>query len=281
MKSLKVGDFELTWLNGGSFELDGGAMFGVVPKIMWSKKYVSDEENYMPLSASPILVKTTDALIVIESGLGNKLDEKQRKVFRVKEEWQVPDDLKALGLKKEDVDFVILTHFDWDHAGGVVMREGDDTLSLTFPNAKHIVQEMEWADVLDPNIRSKNTYWPINYEVLKNSGNLELVGDEKEIVPGVKVIRTGGHTRGHQIVLMESRGQKAIHMADLLPTHAHFNPLWVMAYDNYPMDSISRKKSWLEYGIDNSAWFAFYHDPFVKACKFDDKGKIVNKWPDM
>lgn len=276
-KTFKLGDFELTWLNGGRFELDGGAMFGVVPKILWTKKIASDEENYIPLSASPILVKTPDALVLIESGLGNKLDEKQRKIYRLREEWQVPSDLKALGIEREDIDFVILSHFDWDHASGVVMRGDDGELSLTFPDAKHVVQEAEWKDALSPNIRSKHTYWAVNYELLKDSGTVLPVSGEAEVVRGVKVRHTGGHTRGHQVVMLESCGQKALHMADLFPLHTHFNPLWVMAYDNFPMDVIQQKEILQKDALEENAWFTFYHDPACTICKFDEKGNVIEK----
>lgn len=276
--TFKLGDFEIIWLKGGAFQLDGGAMFGVVPKILWSKKIVSDDENYIPLTASPILVKTPDALILIESGLGNKLDEKQRMIFRLREEWHILEDLKEYGLTREDIGIVVLSHYDWDHAAGVVMRDGGDRLSLTFPKARHVIQKTEWEDVLNPNKRSKNTYWPVNYEPLRNSsGNLELAEEEKEIVKGIKVLRTGGHTRGHQIILLESRGQRALYMADLFPIHAQFNPLWVTAYDNFPLDSISEKERWQHEGITAKAWFLFYHDPLFFACKFDDKGNVVEE----
>ena len=147
----------------------------------------------------------------------------------------VEADLKQLGLSREDIDIVILTHYDFDHAGGVVMQD-DRTAGFrsTFPKAKHILQKKEWEDVLNPNIRSINTYWPVNNELLRGSRNLELVDGRPEIVPGISVIHTGGHNGGHQIVTMESKGEKALHLGDLLPTHAHVNPLWVMAYDNYP-----------------------------------------------
>ncbi len=156
-------------------------MFGAVPKVLWQKKVPSDQENYVSLSAWPILVKTPHSLLVIESGLGNKLTEKQRKIFRVREEWRVPEDLKTLGFNREDVDFVILTHYDWDHASGVVMQDNGG-LALTFPNAKHILQKTEWDDVLNPNRRSVNTYWQVNIGPLKESGKLELVEGEMEIV---------------------------------------------------------------------------------------------------
>ncbi len=277
-KSFKLGDFELTWLNGGRFELDGGAMFGVVPRILWTKKVAGDAENYIPLTASPILVKTSDALVLIDSGLGNKLDEKQRKIFRLKEEWQVPHDLESLGIRREDIDFVILSHFDWDHSSGVVMRSYNEELSLTFPNAKHVVQKNEWEDVLNPNMRSKHTYWPVNYEALKDSGNLLPVDGEEEIVKGVRVRHTGGHTRGHQIVILESGGQKALHMADLLPLHTHYNPLWIMAYDNFPMDVIRQKEILERNAIEENAWFTFYHDPALSLCRFDEKGNVIERW---
>ncbi|HKN18642.1 MAG TPA: MBL fold metallo-hydrolase [Dissulfurispiraceae bacterium] len=277
---LKLGDFELFWLSGGRFELDGGAMFGVVPRIMWSKKYPSDEDNYIPMTASPILVKTPDALIVIESGLGNKLTDKQKRIFRLKENWNIIGDLSALGLNREDIDFVVLTHYDWDHASGVVMTDEKGQSALTFPSAKHVLQKSEWEDVLDPNIRSVNTYWPVNSELLKGSRNLELIEGEAEIVRGVRAIHTGGHNRGHQIVRMESGGQLAVHLGDLLPTHAHFNPLWVMAYDNFPLESIKMKEYLEKKYVAEDAWFTFYHDPFLRACKFDPEGNIIEKWPE-
>jgi glyoxylase-like metal-dependent hydrolase (beta-lactamase superfamily II) len=274
----KMGDFELAWLNGGCFELDGGTMFGVVPKILWQKKYPVDNENYIPHSAWPILVKTPGKLVLIDSGLGNKLTEKQKKIFRVKEEWSLIDDLKSLGIQREDIDIVILTHYDFDHAGGIVMQEEKGRFSLTFPHARHVIQKEEWEDVMNPNVRSINTYWPINIDLLKESVNLELVEGDREVSKGIKVFPSGGHTRGHQIVWIESGGGVALHMADLLPTHAHFNPLWIMAYDNFPLDAIAAKEEWEERGIRENAWFTFYHDPFVLACKFDENGDMREKW---
>jgi len=280
MKGFRLGDFELSWLNGGRFELDGGAMFGVVPKALWSKKYPSNEDNTIPMVAWPLLIKTPSSLVLVETGLGNKLTEKQKKIFKVSDEGNLVEELHSLGIEREDIDYVILTHYDFDHAGGVVMKENSGTLSLTFPGAKHIVQRKEWEDVLNPNTRSVNTFWPINYEVLKQSRNLELVEGETEVEPGVRVILAGGHNRGFQLVKIESGGTSALHMVDLLPTHAHFNPLWIMAYDNFPLESIAVKELWEKRGIEEKAWFTFYHDPFVLACKFDEKGTILQKWPD-
>jgi glyoxylase-like metal-dependent hydrolase (beta-lactamase superfamily II) len=275
----KIGDFELTWLNGGTFELDGGAMFGVVPKVLWQKKYPPTEDNYIPLTAWPILVRTQQALVLIESGIGNKLTEKQKKIYRIREEWSVIGELKQLGISREDIDFVVLTHYDFDHAGGVVTQDGAGRHSLTFPKADHIIQKKEWEDVLKPNIRSVNTYWPLNIELLKDSNRLNLVNGTAEVVPGISVVHTGGHNGGHQIVMLESKGEKALHLGDLLPTHAHANPLWVMAYDNYPMESIALKEQWIKQGVAEGAWFSFYHDSFMTACKYDDKGNVTDKWP--
>ena len=273
-----LGDFGLTWLNGGRFELDGGAMFGVVPKVLWQKKYQSDERNYIPMNAWPILVNANGRHILIETGLGNKMSEKQKQIFRVRETWQVPQELEAMGMSREDVDCVILTHFDFDHAGGLIMQDERGNLVPTFPNARYIIQRREWEDVLNPNKRSINTFWPINYEVMKDSRNLELVDGDAEVAAGVTVTHTGGHNRGHQIVRLESKGQVALHLADLLPTHVHFNPLWVMAYDNYPLDAIAQKETWEARGIEENAWFTFYHDPFVLACRFNEKGEVTDKW---
>jgi len=278
-RGLKIGEFELFWLDGGRFSMDGGAMFGVVPKVLWSKRYPCDEENLIPLTASPILVKTPKALVLIDTGLGNKLDEKQKRIFRLKEEWDILKNLDSMGISREDIDLVVLTHYDFDHAGGVVMRSGAG-LELTFPGAGHILQETEWEDVLNPNRRSVNTYWPVNHELLRKSGNLELVSGEAGIAEGIRVIHTGGHTRGHQAVVVESAGKRALHLGDLLPTHAHLNPLWITAYDNFPLDAVRVKETLQCRGAEEGAWFTLYHDPLVQACRITEKGNIVEEWRD-
>jgi glyoxylase-like metal-dependent hydrolase (beta-lactamase superfamily II) len=278
--SLKIGDFELTWLNGGTFELDGGTMFGVVPKVLWQKKYPADAENYITLDKSPSLVRTAKELVLIDSGLGNKLTDKQKKIFRVRQEWTVLDDLRKIGIDRGDIGAVILTHYDFDHSGGVVMQEKSGSLSLTFPKARHVLQKKEWEDVLNPNSRTISTYWPVNNELLRGNDRLELVEGDAEVLPGITVYLTAGHNGGHQIVELASKGETALHLGDLLPTHAHSNPLWVMAYDNYPMDAIALKEQWILSGVGEGAWFTFYHDIFMQACMFDDKVRVVKKWPE-
>ncbi len=276
-ESLRIGRIELCWLNGGVFRLDGGAMFGVVPKALWARKYPCDDMNRIRLLNSPMLLRTPDALVLVETGIGNKLSDKQKKIFGVERDWSLADDLRALGHGPGDIDYVVLTHCDFDHAGGIATAGAGGDLSLTFPNAKHVIQRAEWEDAMSPNIRSKNTYWAANFEPLRHSGNLMLVDGDAEIAPGVSVRHTGGHTRGHQIVVVSSGGEAAYHLADLLPSHVHFNPLWIMAFDNFPLDVIRLKQELEGAAIRENAWFTFYHDPFVRACKFDSGGNMTDR----
>lgn len=284
MKSLKLGDFTIYWLSGGEFELDGGTMFGVVPKVLWSKKYPADadkdighEDNYIKLLNTPLLVRTPESLVIIDTGLGNKMTVKQKQIFRVTKEWGIPHDLQKLGLTRQDINYVILTHCDFDHSGGIVMHDDAGREELTFPNAIHIVQKLEWEDALQPDLRSENTYWPQNFSKLQSTDKLQLVEGNFTVCGGVEVQHTGGHTRGHQIVRLRSGKETAYHLADLLPTHVHFNPLWIMAYDNFPLDAIALKQKYEPLGIRENAWFTFYHDPAMYACKFDIQGQVVKK----
>ncbi|MBU0674980.1 MAG: MBL fold metallo-hydrolase [Proteobacteria bacterium] len=274
---LKLGEFEINWLPGGVFDLDGGCMFGVVPRALWAKKFPADPEGFISLTNTPILVRTPDALLVIDTGLGNKLSEKQKKIFRVTQGWRVEEGLGMLGLSRHDIDHVILTHCDFDHAGGVVMYGEKGMPSLTFPNAVHHVQRTEWDDVLQPNRRSACSYWNENLDLLKSSDRLNLVDESLEPVAGIALQRTGGHTMGHQVVWLKSGEEIAVHPGDLLPNHAYFNPLWVTPYDNFPLESVAVKEKLIPEGIDQNAWFLMYHDPTMAACRFDREGNVVER----
>lgn len=281
MQGLKIGAYEIFWLNGGAFELDGGAMFGPVPKIIWAKRYPVDPENYIRLHASPMLIKGPGGTILVESGIGNKLTDKQRKIFRVRSDWELVEGLAALGVTRQEVDAVVLTHGDWDHAGGIVSHDPEGRPELTFPKARHYLQRIEWQDVRQPGLRAASSYWQQNFDGLAESDRLILVDGEAEIAPGLTLRRTGGHTSGHQILFIDSEGQSAIHMGDLMPTHIHFNPLWVMAYDNFPLEVIERKREFTAWAQETGAWVLFYHNPFFSACRFDSQGAVSEQWPPL
>lgn len=270
----KVGELQFTWLRGGISQLDGGAMFGVVPKPLWSKRYPVNERNQIPLRADPILVEVQGKRVLIETGLGNgRLSEKQKRNFGLLEESQVVESLASKGLTPADIDIVIMTHMHYDHANGLVTWQGDK-LVPTFPNAVIYVQEQEWAEMREPNIRSRNTYWEENWRPVQHL--VQTYGESHDLLPGITLHHTGGHSQGHAIVRMESEGQLVLHLADILPTHAHQNPLWVMAYDDYPMTSIFAKEKWIKGGMEQGAWFTFYHDHLYRAVKWNEQGELVD-----
>ncbi len=271
---LDLGDITISWLNGGEFALDGGTVFGVVPKLLWSRKYPPDDTNYIKMLAAPLLVRTPRAAILVDTGLGNKLNEKRRKIFRVSRDWTVDQDLARFDLSPADIDMVILTHCDFDHAGGIVRHDVAGRPELTFPKAKHIINDMEWQDACRPNSRSAYTYFPENFELLEKSGLMELVSRRYEATAGVTVYHSGGHTRGHQVVEINGQSGCALHLGDLMPTHAHANPLWVMAHDDFPLEVIAQKERLLEVYRQRDCWFTFYHDAFIKAGRMNADGQI-------
>jgi glyoxylase-like metal-dependent hydrolase (beta-lactamase superfamily II) len=273
MEQLKIGDVTITWLNGGVTHLDGGAMFGVVPKPLWSKKYPCNENNQIELRTDPLLIQLEGKNLLIESGIGNgKLSDKQKRNFGVTEESNVEQSLQELGLTTNDIDVVLMTHMHFDHACGLTKWEGEQLVS-TFSRAQIVTSQLEWDEMRHPNIRSRNTYWKENWEAIAE----QVVTFEKEIeiASGVKMIHTGGHSEGHSLVLIQLGDETLIHLADLLPTHAHQNVLWVMAYDDYPMTSISQKQKWISYAIEKCAWFSFYHDAHYRALKWDENGEMI------
>lgn len=273
-QGFRLGDFTIHWLQGGEFEVDGGSMFGVVPKALWERKCAATPDNHVRLANAAMLVQTPQGNVLIDTGLGNKLTDRQRAIHRVRAPWDLLEGLIRLGLSREAISHVILTHGDFDHAGGVTMLGGTGELELTFPAAMHSMQRREWEDVLAPSKRSTDAYWPENFAGLVEGKNLRLIDGEGEVVPGIRLVRTGGHTRGHQAVWLESGGEAALHLGDLLPMPAYSNPLWITAYDNFPLDSVAVKEQLLGQAHDRDAWLLFYHDPETLACKLDGDGAV-------
>jgi glyoxylase-like metal-dependent hydrolase (beta-lactamase superfamily II) len=277
METLTFGNWKLTWLNGGVTHLDGGAMFGVVPKALWSKKYPVNERNQIELRTDPILIQTGERNILIEAGIGkDKLSEKQKRNFGAAEESFVERDLKQLGLTPEDIDTIIMTHLHFDHACGLTRWDaGQEKYSSVFPNATIHVSTVEWNEMRNPNIRSRNTYWEMNWQGIEPQ--MQTFDSETTIIEGIKMIHTGGHSDGHSIVELTQGEEVLFHMADLMPTHAHSPSLWVLAYDDYPMTSIQAKEKWIKEGIARNAWFTFYHDAYYRSVKWNESYEIIDK----
>ncbi|MBZ4686459.1 MAG: beta-lactamase superfamily domain protein [Clostridiales bacterium] len=274
MDQLQLKNLTLTWLKGGIVHLDGGAMFGVVPKPLWSKRYPANENNQVKHVNDPIYFEINCKKVIVDSGIGNeKLTEKQKRNFGCTEESRIEASLKELGTNPEEIDYVLMTHLHFDHACGLTKLAGDQFVS-TFPKAQIITSRKEWNEMRNPNIRSQNTYWRKNWEAISE----QVVTFEKslEVLPGLTIVHTGGHSDGHSIVVIEKEGEKCIHMGDLLPTHAHRSSLWVTAYDDYPMDSIYIKEKWVKESMQEEAWFIFYHDAFYRAIKWNKDGEIIS-----
>lgn len=272
MDILQLPTTRLTWLDGGVTNLDGGAMFGVVPKPLWEKKYLCNEKNQIECPTDPILIQKDGKNLLVESGIGKgKLTEKQKRNFGVTKESRLEESLLEKGLTTSDIDYVLMTHLHFDHACGLTKYDGEKYTSV-FPNAKIIVSAIEWEEMRNPNIRSKSTYWRENWEGIADQ--VETFTSEWSW-EGIKLIHTGGHSDGHSILVVEDGGETVVHMADIMPTHAHQNVLWVMAYDDYPMDSIAAKQKWMDFGLTNNAWFTFYHDAYYRAVKWDQEGNLT------
>lgn len=276
METLQVGRAKLTWLNGGVTHLDGGSMFGVVPKALWEKKYPNNEKNQIELRTDPILIELDGSILLVDSGIGwNKLSDKQKRNFGVLEETKIEASLRELGLTADDIDIVLMTHLHYDHANGLTKTVGEKEYESVFKKAKIYVSQVEWDEMRHPNIRSANTYWEKNWKPI-----IEQVcpfKDEVEILPGLAMFHTGGHSDGHAIIRFQDKNEHFLHMADIMPTHAHQNKLWVLAYDDYPVQSVLQKEYWMEQGYKENAWFTFYHDAYFRAVKFNEKGEKIDQ----
>jgi len=265
LPSLKVGEVEIFWLDGGQIRLDGGPIFGPEPKALWSKKVEVDNNNCIAIDNSAMLLLTPTAKILIDSGTGNKMTAKQKEHFHLQKPWQILEDIKRLELTVDDIDFVIPSHADFDHAGGLTCRDDAGNPVPTFPKAEHIFQEKEWNVVKNPDRRSATSYWPENFKGLKEGKNLKIINGDLQLTPEVKIFLTGGHTIGHQGIEINSQGESAVYLGDILPSRNHLHPLWVSAYDDYPMEVIATKERLLPVYGQRNTWILFYHDTEISA----------------
>lgn len=259
-----LGDLELISVSDGFFRLDGGSMFGVIPKTMWAAKAPPDERNRILLSMRPLVVRGTRTMIV-DAGMGDKENEKFHQIYGVERERHLDHTLAEAGLAAEDIDIVLATHLHFDHAGGFTKRDSQGRLRPRFPRAQYVVRRGEWEDAIRPNARTRASYLLDNYAPLAEAGVLQLVDDDQTIMPGVRVRRTGGHTPHHQMIVIESGGRTAVFVADLIPMTAHLPDVWVMGYDVLPLDTMAAKGQFVREAIDRNVLVFFEHDPVVTA----------------
>jgi glyoxylase-like metal-dependent hydrolase (beta-lactamase superfamily II) len=262
---VRFGDLEFTIVSDGGFRLDGGAMFGVVPKPLWEKKIAGDERNRIQLGMNCLLVRTAGKTVLIETGAGDKLDAKLRGIYAIEEGPRLLDRLAAHGVTPDRVDIVVDTHLHFDHCGWNT-RIVNGKAVPTFPNAKYFVQRGEFEHAKAPNERDRASYMPDNFMPVEAAGQFELLDGDREIAPGIELIRVPGHNADMQCVRLSGGGKSAFCFVDLVPTTAHLPFPWIMGYDLYPMQTLANKKKWIPEIAASGALVIFAHDFNVPAA---------------
>jgi len=261
---LKLGNIELHIISAGRLLLDGGGMFGVIPRPIWEKKMQPDARNRITLSMNCLLIHAGGKHILVETGAGDKMNPKVRDIYGLDGPFLI-EGLRAHDLRPEDINIVVNTHLHFDHCGGNTRVENDQVVP-TFPNAHYLVQADEFDHAMRPNERDKASYLPENYAPLGAAGMLTLLEGEHIVAPGVELIRVPGHTADMQCVKLEGGGKTAFFFADLVPTTAHLPLPWIMGYDLYPMTTLENKKRWIPEAV-REGWLAlFAHDARVPAA---------------
>jgi glyoxylase-like metal-dependent hydrolase (beta-lactamase superfamily II) len=272
---MHFGDIEVQHIHGGIFWLDGGSMFGVVPKPLWEKKMPPDERNRIPLAANSFLIRAAGKYILIETGNGTKWDAKLRKIYGFADGDPYADSLTRADVKPDEIDLVINTHLHFDHAGGNT-RLVDDRAVPAFPNAKYIVQRAELDHAMHPTERDRASYYPHDFVPITQAGQWQFVDGDTEIVPGISVVRIPGHNLQIQGVQITGGGKKLMFVADLIPTRHHLPLPWIIAYDLYPLTTLETKRKWIAEFVRNGWLVAFGHDPdFPAGTLHEQDGTVV------
>ena len=270
----QIGQYTLHALETGTFGLDGGAMFGVVPRTLWEKRIAPDDRNRIPLAMRCLLLEATDRLVLVDNGVGDKYSDKFASIYNIDHSKQtLVSSLASVGATPDDITDVILTHLHFDHAGGTTAR-GSDGLELVFKNARHFVQKAHWESANDPNPREKASFLAENLRPLAESDQLVLVEGDGEILPGIEVITVNGHTEKMQLVKVGDGSDALVFVADLLPTAHHVGIPWVMAYDIRPLDTMVEKERFLRRAAREGWTLFFEHDVQTELATIsdDDRG---------
>lgn len=272
---MKLGAFEIDPITDGHFRLDGGAMFGVVPKVLWERCCPADELNRIPLSLTCLLIRAHGGNILVDTGLGSKEDAKFQKMFAVDRTASLDQSLARLGLSREDIDLVVNTHLHFDHAGGNTRHTDDGALIPAFPKAQYIVQRGEYEDAVQANERTRASYRPDNFMPITDANRWDLLDGNSELLPGITAVLTPGHTRFHQGVKIESEGQTAFYLGDLIPTVSHLPLPFIMGYDLAPVQTLETKRGLLDRAYADHWLLLFEHDPAIRAgyVRRDAEGK--------
>ena len=268
---MKLGEFELAIISDGYFRLDGGAMFGVVPRPLWEKKLPPDERNRVRLAMNCLLIQAHGKNIIVDAGIGEKYTAKFQDIYGIEHTTTLPTSLRARGLALEDVDVVVDTHLHFDHCGWNTSRAADGSLRPTFPRATYWIPRGEWEHGLAPSERDRASYVRENFCPLEGAAQIHWIEKDEEIVPDVEVVRIPGHTPHMRAVRVRSRGQTAVYFCDLVPTTAHLPYAWMMGYDLEPLVTLEQKKRWLPLAA-REGWLCFFcHDPAIPAAYLEER----------
>ncbi|MDP4198864.1 MAG: MBL fold metallo-hydrolase [Bacteroidota bacterium] len=272
---MQIGPYSLTPIETGHFALDGGAMFGVVPKNLWSRTNPADEQNRIEMALRALLLQTDGMNILIDSGMGDKYDEKTRSIYKLdNSKWTLLSSLAERGLKPEDITHVIQTHLHFDHCGGLVTRTEQGELVPTFPNARVFVQKDNLAWARNPTEKDRASYLKHDWEPIASIGLLEELDGPGELFPGIELRIFNGHTRAQQLPLIHDEvGNHLFYSADLFPTKAHVNLAWIMGYDNFPLTTLEEKRMLLPEAYEAKWSLYFEHDAASPVARIESTPK--------
>jgi len=262
VKRLTFGDLQLTMLHDGGIRLDGGAMFGTVPKLLWEKQAPPDDRNRIQMAMRPLLVEAEWGRMLIDCGAGDKMSAKHADIYALDRARHLDHALEEVGLTAASIDLVLPTHLHFDHCGGATARV-NGTLLPRFPKARYLIRTAEWGDATHPHERNRASYLQEDFVPLKEAGVVDFFEGDEAIRPCVRVMRTGGHTGQHQVVYVESGGRTAVFVADMIPTTAHLQDPWIMGYDLFPLDTLAFKKRFIREAIERDYLILFEHDPHI------------------